>query len=328
MQGYGFLLTFSSLYLHSSNTYRNFMVNRIEMVQEKVEHSVSEGVLKKMISYVKDNKLALWRERQPPSFLQHMVVITIYHDLTGIGYSTLEKEVKFPYKISHKSLSHNCQKIRKLLGEWGNSTIKLNNESTWKLASIGITISKRVKEIGTGAYLWIDSVDLPINKFKGYITKFPWYSFKLNGPGRRFMLIRNGRRKVVGMWGGYTPKLYDGHWVQDHKKELNEKLAGATIFGDNHFQYGAKYLKNAKILTPNGPERKNPDMFEWVQGDEGMSKRKRDVYEFDRGESVERETKEELKWNADIKRLRARVEEIFGYLTNKFVLLAEPFRVC
>jgi hypothetical protein len=106
------------------------MINRIEVVQEKVEHSVSERVLRKMISYVKDHKPALWGERQPPSFLQYMVVITIYHDLTGIRYSTLKKEVKFSYKILHKSISHNCQKIRKLLEEWGDSTIKLGNEST------------------------------------------------------------------------------------------------------------------------------------------------------------------------------------------------------
>jgi hypothetical protein len=56
-----------------------------------------------------------------------------------------------------------------------------------------------VKEMETGAYLWIDSVDLPINKFKEYTTKSPWHSFKLNGLERRFILIRNERRKVVGM---------------------------------------------------------------------------------------------------------------------------------
>jgi hypothetical protein len=53
--------------------------------------------------------------------------------------------------------------------------------------------------------------------------------------------------KVVVLWGGYIPKLYDGHFIQVNKWQFDA-------------QYGGKFLKKAKIITPVGKDRKNPDI--------------------------------------------------------------------
>ncbi len=40
------------------------------------------------------------------------------------------------------------------------------------------------------------------------------------------MFVRDVNNKIVEMWGGYTLKLYDGHWVKVHRDELDEKFKG------------------------------------------------------------------------------------------------------
>ncbi len=39
---------------------------------------------------------------------------------------------------------------------------------------------------------------------------------------------------MKAMWGGYTPKLYDGHFIEAHKQTIEEKFQGGVIFGDTH----------------------------------------------------------------------------------------------
>lgn len=35
--------------------------------------------------------------------------------------------------------------------------------------------------------------------------------------------------------------------MEDHKDEIDEKLAKSTLISDNHFTYGVQYLENVKI---------------------------------------------------------------------------------
>jgi len=56
------------------------------------------------------------------------------------------------------------------------------------------------------------------------------------------MFINDGRvvRKIIG---GYSPKIYDGKVLELNRDVFENIFAGATIVGDQHFQWGKKNLK-------------------------------------------------------------------------------------
>jgi DDE superfamily endonuclease len=298
----------------------------VEGIIDAVQYHIGVSTLNKMVTYAEHNKPGLWGEQQPYTFLKHMVAMTIYKDMKNIGYNTLCAKVDFGYTLNHKSLQHNIKALREVLGQWGKETIKLGEKTKWSKAAMNTGIPKVISKKKVQAYLWADSTDFPRKKFKGYTKKSPWHSYKLNRPGRRYMFIRDGKGKVVKLWGGYTPKLYDGHFVEDHREEIDEKLEGATIFGDQHFTYGARFVKRVQFFTPLGGGRRDPDILEEVEGDEEQQE---DPYDFEpeaRNENNQRKTKKEEEWKVAVTKVRARVENTFGYLKTKFKSLCEPFQ--
>jgi hypothetical protein len=298
----------------------------IQGVIDRVENAIGGNTLASMLAYVKKQDPSLWGEIKPPSFLKHMVALTVYKDMEAIGYTALLAKLSLPYKLNHKSLQHNCQLLRKILGKWGLSTIKLGTKQSWRNAGLRVQVPKVLQKKGRGPYLWIDSSDFPRAKFKGYTKQSPWHSFKINGPGRRYMFVRDGNRKVVKLWGGYTPKLYDGHFVEDHRDEFEEKFSGATLLGDQHFSYGAKFLEEVKIVTPGGTSGKNAEIPEEAESDEGTPATSKAVFDFEAGKPIGRATKEDSELAKGIKELRARIEGVFGFLKTKFKSLTIPFQ--
>jgi hypothetical protein len=43
------------------------------------------------------------------------------------------------------------------------------------------------------------------------------------------MVLRNGKGKILKLWGGYSPKVYDGTWLEIIKQELDKTLAGGVV---------------------------------------------------------------------------------------------------
>ena len=60
----------------------------------------------------------------------------------------------------------------------------------------------------------LDSSDFHVLGFKGMTKKNILWSYKLNGAGRRYMLLTDGNGIPMKIFGGYSPKLYDGRWVE------------------------------------------------------------------------------------------------------------------
>jgi len=54
----------------------------------------------------------------------------------------------------------------------------------------------------------------------------------------------DGKTRVRGLWGGYTPKLYDSRFLKLHEDEFNQKFYGATFIADSHYQEGKKIFPN------------------------------------------------------------------------------------
>jgi hypothetical protein len=127
------------------------------------------------------------------------------------------------------------------------------------------------------------------------------------------------------LWGGYTPKLYDGHFVEDHRDEFEKEFTGAAMLGDQHFTYGAKFVESVKIFTPKAPQGQGGGVAE----EESIKHPPIDPYDFDDDVPVTRsqqKVKSSEDWDKAVSSLRSWVETIFGFLKNNFSALATPFQ--
>ncbi len=67
------------------------------------------------------------------------------------------------------------------------------------------------------------------------------------------MLLQNGKNQIVKIWGGYTPNMYDGYFL-DLKKELfRRRLKGAHVIGDDHFRMGKLQLIRGNPMVLGEP---------------------------------------------------------------------------
>ena len=156
------------------------------------------------------SKPSLWGIRQPQSFCHVMTTLTLYHDLKGVGWQQISKVTQVLFKLVHSSLSHNAKAIRRILNEWALLHIKPGSRTNWSAAARNVQLPKDIKD----ATLVIDSFDLPIQKVgKKRGPKSPYWSRKMNKPGWRYMLIMDIKCHVQYVSSGYSPKVYDGHWL-------------------------------------------------------------------------------------------------------------------
>jgi hypothetical protein len=62
--------------------------------------------------------------------------------------------------------------------------------------------------------------------------------------------INGWSRKNLKAWGGYSPKVYDGTFIQLQKAWIDDGLGGMGSCGDNHFLVGSKLLKSHTLYAP------------------------------------------------------------------------------
>jgi hypothetical protein len=270
-------------------------------VKRFVVKALSKDVYDDILSYLMENPPNLWGEQQLSGFFEKMVTLGLFKELKSIGYKKLNSDVDIGSKLNHKSFQHNWGVIRKEIAKWAESTIDLGTAEDWDEAVEDVALPKEFENVN----LWMDSTDFPKQRHKGGSRKDPDWSYKLNKPGRRFMFIRDGKGLIRKVWGGYSPKLYDGDFLDLMKGYLKEELNGAGIIADQHFDVGKKYLPSIKFFTPI----KEPT----------TGKRKK------RAESISKLTKEQVKWNKHLHALRARIESPFGIIKNLWKSLSKPW---
>ena len=110
--------------------------------------------------------------------------------------------------------------------------------------------------------LWLDSSDFHLNGKASTSKKKNSWSYKTNSPACRFTFLSDARGKLRKVWGGYSPKAYDGFLVEVNKEWFESALAGATVAADNHFEWGTKNLKEVTFKTtiskPKERRKKDP----------------------------------------------------------------------
>lgn len=276
-------------------------------VRRSVLSRMKDTTLHSIMTFIKKKKPNLWGLQQPKGFVQDTVLITLYRDMHAIGYHTLMTELRNWVPCSYHSIRHNTQRVRRLLGKWGRKQILLGTKEEWEEAATEVSLGGEVKR----TCLWMDSTDFRLVGKSNTSRKHGSWSYKCNSPGRRYMMLCDGRGSLKKMWGGYSPKVYDGNFVEERATWFEKRLKGATVVADQHFEWGKTNLEHVRFHTPISHPKGRPRKGE---------KKKR-------GESKLRQlSKKERRYNEQVHSARARVELPFGVMKKKFECLDQPWR--
>lgn len=256
-----------------------------------------------MENYFKSKDVSLWGESKTENFLLDNLYLTIYKDISMKGYGVIKNKIKRWYSPSQISLTHNVKKCRELLCRWAvDHLFPTGDSKEWDKTAV----TCRFKDDFKGANLWMDSTDFPKEGIRKYSRKGREWSYKLNRPGRRYMVICDAKRRIRFKFGGYSCKTYDGDFLEAKQEYLDEKLKGGVVLADNHFMNGKKIFKNVKFLV-NYKEKKDNSFDNSTQ-------------------EVVNLTKKQKEFNKKHRHARARVESPFGLLKTNFKSLSIPFR--
>jgi hypothetical protein len=127
------------------------------------------------------------------------------------------------------------------------------------------------------------------------------------------MTIRDGAGKIRQVWGGYSPKIHDGQFVELFRSEFETSFKvfllyvqatghgrlivpqGSGIIGDEHFRKASKLFSDPVVYAP-------------------FKKPRRGIL-----------SASQAAWNEDLRKLRARVETPYGWIKRKFEALSKPW---
>ncbi|KAL0479219.1 hypothetical protein AKO1_009235 [Acrasis kona] len=271
-------------------------------LKKKVQKIIKVDALKSITKFVRERHPLLWGTERSRTFQSDAILLALYHDITGTGYHALSDATRSWHNIEQKSLRHNTQILRHEFEKWGEEQITLGDKHAWNH-------SVRYSEFGdqiADANLRIDSTDMTRIGKRSTSKKSSGWSYKANSPAQRYMTLVDGRSRIVKLWGGYSPKIYDGDFLKLKKEFFEDTLGrGANILGDNHFMAGTKFRKckfycNIKNKTAKDTENK--------------------------GKRLSMLTKDQKKFNGQHRTARAAVENPFGAMQTRFTMLKEPFQ--
>ena len=57
------------------------------------------------------------------------------------------------------------------------------------------------------------------------------------------MVVSDAFRRIREIWGPYSPKIYDGTRLEQHKSEIMTKFGNEVIIADNHFSWGRDHVE-------------------------------------------------------------------------------------
>jgi hypothetical protein len=266
----------------------------------ELNRELPNGLFRELKAFVKAAKPKLWGSVQPKSFFESMLIITLARDVLGMSYCRIKREIKFDQPLGNTSIQHNIKGIRSILRLWAEGLIFLGSKDDWEASIDGVNFPKWMRSVR----FWMDSSDFRIWKRKGRGKKSIYWSGKEGAPGWRFMTLSDGRNVIRQIWGGYSPKVYDGHFIDVIKGQLNDTIPGTGILADSHFHLARAAIPKVTIFAPK-PEQTaiNPETQE----------------------EYSKLTKEEQKRNGEIRAKRARVEQLYSSIKSQMGSLKLPW---
>jgi hypothetical protein len=166
--------------------------------------------------------------------------------------------------------------------------------------------------------LIMDSTDFRLSRRVSASKKDSSWSYKLNGPGQRFQAFVDAKRKFQGLWGGYSPKIYNGDWVKMMKEYLIRDFPSAQIIADTHYEIANQVIKE---VYPNSSMK----FFTPIAKPKGRKrKRVENIKKYISAGATTLTTEQEI-WNKQVAHVRARVESPFGLIKAKWKSLSIVF---
>lgn len=281
-----------------------------------VESKLSSDLRSELTEYVNSHPRVaeLWGQEQPNKFIETMVCTALYKDLSALGYSKIIQDVNFGFSIQAKSLSHNVKLIREMLMEWAKKQIVNEKKQAWNASSKILPKKKELKQVN----LFMDSTDFRLAGKVLVSRKDSRWSYKLNSPGQRFQVLCDAKEIVQKVWGRYSPKIYDGHWIEIMAEELGLQFSGAFIIADTHYETANNILSRFKM-------QKRIRFYTPIAQPRGRKLKKNENLPNDLSRGACVLTKEQQLYNKRHAHVRARVESPFGLIKMKWQGLSKPF---
>ncbi len=282
---------------------RTMRLNQCEL-KAAVGRRIRPLTLQSLINFVKKQNPALWGQGRTDTFVHDTILLALYKDLYNKGYHGLFDSVKLWYPTSHKSLGHNTKVLRKIFAKWARQQIVLGTLREWQETAK----PERFKGEHKLVYLWLDTSNFRLDGKASASRKNSNWSYKTNSPAQRYAFLSDAAGKLRKVWGGYSPKVYDGYMVEVNQEWFETALAGATVIADSHFEWGTHNLEEVTFKTPiskpKGRRKKDP------QG----------------GFIPKTLTAEQQAYNKHFHTVCSRIENPFGRMQSKFDVLKVPFR--
>lgn len=273
-------------------------------VRRFVTSQLGKEAIQMLLQYLERKKVSIWGERQPSDFLEMNLLLVLYKDLKNVGYPSLHAEIQQWYAPGSRTLRHNVKVLRRALKVWAKK--RINKHARDRVNAHARVLPEKSNPLKINSLL--DSVDYRLKGKSSTSRRHENWSYKLNAPGRRYMTVITLMGEVVQMWGGYSPKVFDGHFLEAQAQWFERHAKGLKIAADAHFSAGNRLFQDPKFFTPTVRR--------------GM-KRKRD----DENNSAARShlTKAQKKVNKQIRAIRARVEHPYAKIRNKWKTLDGVF---
>lgn len=290
-----------------------------EFLESQVLQQLPEKLVKLLLRQVrKDVGVArLMGSDLPENCDRRMAVLVLFKDLYRVSFHSAVNDYDLGWKLSQHSFTVDAKRIRRAFRTWAKTQLVLGTAKDWDHAASNLRRIKGLEKIN----LWMDSTDIQMAHRDGWKRAGPHYSGKMKKWAQRFQVLQDASGRILQAWGGYSPKVYDAHWVDMMKETVEEKLGGGHIVADCHYSTANQYLEDiggktgVKFYTPypkpGGGKRKKGKKTSSNNDDESVG--------------IAKLSKEKLTWNDKISNHRGRVEGPFGVMKQKWKCLDAAF---
>jgi hypothetical protein len=217
----------------------------ISHMTEQVYKKIPWSTVTALVCFVTVQEPPLWAMKRGAKFYCQFVLVTLYKDKYAVGYNELFQCIKKWIGCSSRSLCHNVHILCHVHKKWGKLQVPLGTLSRWKCTACNLNLQGAV----AGGCLWMDSFNVRLAGKHRASCKEPSWSYKANLPAQRFMALSDAHGCFHMLWGGYSPKVYDGEFLKMQRQFIEEELAGATVLADNHFKWGKANFHSIKFMT-------------------------------------------------------------------------------
>ena len=115
-----------------------------------------------------------------------------------------------------------------VLKSWGKSTVILGSNSDWAKSMRNVNRGKSFLSYVFGQIPQTSNwknVEIGVERALSGVTS-------AIVPEEDTLFLQDGKGRIRKMWGGYSPKVYDCHWLEIWKDWFEENLKGAGVIAD------------------------------------------------------------------------------------------------